>query len=88
MALIKCPTNCDCPFLFRHSLIISERIIKIDGIRSREVTTFVICRECSHWIGGGAACGCSYRCHAEPGGTTVVIMPLDAVGLSVGQPIS
>jgi hypothetical protein len=78
--VVKCPTNCeDHDYYFPHSVITHRREVVIDGTRYEEVTTFITCRHCHHWIAGKYQCRCRYQCHEEPGGTEVVRTALDPV---------
>lgn len=80
MSIIKHPTNCECEYEFPHSLIVNERFAKVDGEWSRIITTYVVCRECNHWIGGKPdRCRCPFECHSESGGMTVDIRSASAV---------
>ena len=74
-----CPTNCDHDYMFPHSIITHRREYVEDGQRFREVTEFVVCRHCHHWIAGSYDCRCPFKCHEEPGGTLVVKRAIDAV---------
>ena len=68
--IVLCPTNCEHPYLFQHSVISNTRRMEVN----KEVITvrmaFIVCRECGCWI-DAKDCGCRFRCHAEPGGYTV-----------------
>jgi hypothetical protein len=77
--VVKCPTNCDHDYYFPHSEITHRRTVIEDGQKYEEVTVFIVCRECSHWISGTYHCRCRFRCHQESGGTEVVKTALDAV---------
>jgi hypothetical protein len=66
--IIKCASNCEHPYLFQHSIVTTERIVKApDGSRINIVTTTLICRECGHWTNSNPGCPCAYRCHEEVG---------------------
>jgi len=68
MSMVKCPSDCPHPYLFQHSLITSERIVKApDGSRERITTVTLICRHCGHWTQGYPSCRCPYKCHQEEG---------------------
>jgi hypothetical protein len=75
----KCPTNCEHDYYFPHSVIMHRRVYVQAGTRYEEVTFFVVCRNCSHWISGSYDCRCRYKCHEEPGGTEIVKTALDSV---------
>jgi hypothetical protein len=77
--IIKCPSNCECPFLFAHSLVITKRLVRVKGVMCQETTVLVVCRECSHWIDGNAVCNCRSLCHDYEGGTTIVINALGMI---------
>ena len=77
--VIKCPTTCEHDYYFPHTIIMNRREYMDGGTRYEEVTQFVVCRCCSHWISGTYACRCRYKCHEEAGGTEVVKTALDAV---------
>jgi hypothetical protein len=78
--VIKCPTNCpDHDYDFPHSIIQHRREYVKDGTRYEQISTFIVCRGCSHWISGNYACRCRFRCHEEEGGTDVATRALDAV---------
>lgn len=75
----KCPTNCEHDYYFQHSCITVRREFIKRGIRYMEVSTFIVCRECGHWIDSGLPCSCASKCHQEENGTEVVIYALDSV---------
>jgi ribosomal protein L32 len=79
MTIIKCPTNCEDDYLFAHSIITTSRNILIKGIMYRETTTFVVCRECGHWIASHVSCNCCFQCHEQSGGTERTIRALNDV---------
>ena len=63
--MFKCPSDCEHPYLFQHSIITSDRIEKeSDGTRVRVRSVTVICRECGCWT-SRKNCGCRYECHKE-----------------------
>jgi rubrerythrin len=64
----KCASDCKHPFLFQHSLITNELIVKNpDGSRTKVTTVTLVCRECGHWVAGKPRCSCPYECHKEEG---------------------
>jgi hypothetical protein len=70
---VKCPSNCECPYFFQHSLITSDAIRRAsDGTRQRIRTVTVVCRECGCWI-DRPNCGCPYKCHEEAGTEVFVL---------------
>lgn len=79
--VVKCPTNCEHDYYFPHSVITHRREFLEDGIRYAEVSQFIVCRACAHWIAGtdSAECRCRFKCHEEPGGTYIDKRSLDAV---------
>lgn len=77
-----CPTDCEHDYFFPHSLIVHRREFIEDGKRYREVTEFIVCRHCHHWIAGTYDCRCPFKCHQEPGGTLVDRKPVDEVQLT------
>lgn len=77
--VVKCPTNCEHDFYFQHSCITVRREFVENGVSYVEVSTFIVCRECSHWIDATLPCRCVFKCHQEENGTEVVRYTLDSV---------
>lgn len=78
--IILCPTNCEHDaYYFQHSVVVTSRTLVEKGIVIEEVRTYIVCRECGHWIDIQGPCLCQYKCHAESGGTEIVRKELYAV---------
>lgn len=77
--IIKHPTNCECEYDFPHSMVITSRITTISGVTTKRTVTYVVCRDCNHWIDSPVKCWCVFYCHQQPGGTEVVTTALDMV---------
>lgn len=77
MSMIKCPTECEHDYPFQHSVIQHARVITEGGDSVLEVATYVVCRECGHWISSNY--GCRHECHEEEGGFTVERFAVNAV---------
>lgn len=66
--IIKCPSDCEHPYLFQHSIVTTVRIEKAaDGTRTRIVAELLLCRECDHWTDSRPICFCPFKCHEETG---------------------
>lgn len=79
--MILHPTDCECEYEYPHTLVISERLSKApDNQWSKTTTTYVVCRECSHWIGAKPdKCRCPFTCHDKAVGFSVDTKPLSGV---------
>lgn len=85
MSVTKCPSNCDHDYLFQHSIIDNTHREVIAGVPMVVSSSFVVCRECNHWIDGVAVaktCRCPFHCHEEAGGTIIVHTAADQVRCS------
>lgn len=75
MAIILCPTDCDCGWSFQHSLVTTERLKVVDKVLTGTRRTFLVCRDCGHWVNGGQ--GCEHDCHEEAQGSGVDVVKID-----------